>query len=109
MKLDIVHFVEWSSQREVFKHLKKKGYAKKEELVRMVLREVVEILPALEANILYKTEYFCEPDLWDSWGVAERRCAGACMKYLTQYPGFPLELATAEGEYPQLFRLKAHL
>lgn len=82
---------------------------KRRELCTAILDAVAgkvdEAIAGMELDVLYETEYFCDPEIWGRWGASERDIAGAALRFLIDYEGLPLELATAEREFPQLIRL----
>ena len=106
MRINLNHFMDSASGRRV-RQVITKGRMKPGQLVQMVLKEVQSVLPGLAANATYSTEDLCGPDLWSKWLTGERRSAGACLRYLAEQGHLPLELASSEGKYPLMFRLKA--
>jgi hypothetical protein len=105
MKVDLHHFRNSASGRRVCQVLANRKI-KPEMFLQLILDTVEDIRPALHEDATYSTEILCGPDLWEHWGIAERRCAGICLAYLIEIQMLPLEQAKPAGKYPLRFRLK---
>ena len=106
MSIDTNHFEASASGRRVCQVLTK-GRMAPESFLHLVLQAVVEILPALQANVTYSTEDLCGPELWVHWLTGERRSAGMCIRYLIENHELPLALVSRAGKYPLRFCLNS--
>lgn len=106
MPIDFKHFAASASGRRVCQFLTK-GRSTPEQFLVTILNTVNDIVPALQADTKYLTEDLCDPDVWPTWKIGEHRCAGMCLRYLSETGELPLEVVSPKGKYPLAFRLKA--
>ena len=77
-----------------------------EDTYTRVLKQVEEIVPALEPSESYTLETLCGEEFWNGLAVGERRMAGRYIAHVAKQGPFPLEFVGCKHQYPKKYRLK---
>ena len=82
------------------------GYTVPKFFYDAVLRQILEIIPALIPGAAYMTKDLCGPDFWQPLSRGQKIAAGRCHVDMVNRGLVPLELAVCPHAVPKKYRLK---